>query len=92
MTTHPDFSTILQAILTGDTTLGRGLAYMLAKSDLGMRLAAQPETQALFKSVQELRAGVVRVMLEKKMITEEEAAPVREGGLGLVELLKRAKG
>lgn len=52
--------------------------------------AATSNAKYLMVSVQEIRPSLAGVMLEQGIITEEEARPPKEGGLGLVLLIQRA--
>jgi len=58
-------------------------------SDHLMRLIAQPETRKLIAAAGPMRDPIARMLLEDGVITEAEAAPTSNGGLGLIEMIQR---
>lgn len=71
--------------------VAKQLVHVFAKTELAMQLLKQPEVQQVIKSAFEFRTALARVLLERGMITEEEAKPYKEGGLSMAQLLKRSK-
>ena len=63
---------------------------VLGQSDLLMQLIANPKTAIFMQAAMEMRDPVANALFKLGRITEEEAAPTKEGGLGLLPLLKRA--
>ena len=62
----------------------------LSQSDLMAKLMTKPETWTLVNAALAMRDPLANALLESGDITEVEALPVKEGGLGLVELVRRA--
>lgn len=63
---------------------------LLGRSETVRKWATTREALQLFLSVQAIRPSLVGIMLAQGVITEEEAKPSNEGGLGLMPLIQRA--
>ncbi len=63
---------------------------MMVQSEVIQKLMTKQETWVLVNAAIAMREPLAKALLETGEITEEEAGPVKEGGLGLVELVKRA--
>lgn len=62
----------------------------MGRSALIRQLMTKPETWTLVNAAIAMRDPLANALFESGDITAEEAAPVKEGGLGLVELVKLA--
>jgi len=88
--TRGDFLRNLLGGLASDIVHSMNWSKLLSSSDLIQSFLRRPETFALLSSVRGMRGPVVDAMLENGLITEEEAAEYKDGGLSVVELLRVA--
>jgi len=63
---------------------------LLSETEIAQRLLTRPETWALYQAAVAMRDPLARILWEMRIITDDEARPSKEGGLGLVPLLRRA--
>ena len=62
---------------------------MMMRSEFALKLLAKPETQQLMAAALQMREPLAQVLLAEGVITEMEAAASKDGGLGLMELVRR---
>ena len=62
---------------------------LMLRSEFALKLLAKPETQQLMQAALQMREPLAQVLLAEGVITEVEAASSRDGGLGLMELVRR---
>lgn len=62
---------------------------LMLRSEFALKLLAKPETQQFMAAALQMREPLAQVLLSEGVITEQEAASSRDGGLGLMELVRR---
>lgn len=62
----------------------------MGRSALVRQLIRRPELWTLVNAALAMRDPLADALFQTGAITEEEAAPVKDGGLGLIELVKLA--